>query len=196
MKMRSSRKAFLNRYFAEIRECLDKMEPHLEKQLNQILEMFLEARRNKKTIFIMGNGGSGSTASHFACDLMKGTMVSGATRFRAIALTDNIPQILAWANDTGYENIFVEQLRNLMEKGDIVLGISVSGESPNVIKALEYANKHGATTIAWTGFGGGKLVDIAKMTIIVPSKSMQCCEDIHLILEHLLTSMIREESLR
>lgn len=194
--MRSFRKAFLDRYLTEIRECLNKMEPDLEKQLSQMVEMFLEARRNKKTIFIMGNGGSGSTASHFACDLAKGTIASGLTRFRAIALTDNMPQILAWANDTSYENIFVEQLRNLMEEGDIVLGISVSGESLNVIKALEYANEHGAKTIAWTGFGGGKLKDIAKMTIIVPSKSMQCCEDIHLILEHLLTSMIREESLQ
>lgn len=194
--MRSFRKAFLNRYLTEIRECLNKMEPDLEKQLSHMVEMFLEARRNKKTIFIMGNGGSGSTASHFACDLAKGTIASGATRFRAIALTDNMPQILAWANDTSYENIFVEQLRNLMEEGDIVLGISVSGESLNVIKALEYANEHGAKTIAWTGFGGGKLKDIAEMTIIVPSKSMQCCEDIHLILEHLLTSMIREESLQ
>jgi len=193
--MRDFRKKFLNRYFAEIRKCLDKMEPHLEEQLDQMIELFLEARKNRKTVFIMGNGGSGATASHFACDLAKGTIVPDGIRFKVVALTDNMPQILAWANDTSYENVFVEQLKNLMEEGDMVVGISVSGESPNVVKALEYANEHGAKTIAWTGFGGGKLKGVAQKTIIVPSKSMQCCEDVHLILEHLLTSAIREQLL-
>ncbi len=187
------RREFSNLYFDEIRKCLNHLENNLRDQIDRLMEILLEARKNRKTIFIMGNGGSGSTASHFACDLAKNTIAPDNLRFKVIALTDNVPQILAWANDTEYQNIFIEQLKNLLEKGDVVIGISVSGNSKNVIKALEYANENGAITIGLTGFDGGKIKNIAKETIIVPSYNMQCCEDIHLMLQHIITSTIREE---
>jgi len=191
--MKESRKRIFSRYLNEIRRCINEIENNFETQIDRMLEILLEARKNGKTIFIMGNGGSGSTASHFVCDLAKNTISRGNLRFKVVALTDNTPQILAWANDAGYENIFIEQLKNLMGEGDIVIGISCSGRSRNVLKALKYANEKGGITIGLTGFDGGEIKEIAKETIIVPSNSMQCCEDIHLMLEHVLTSMLREE---
>jgi len=187
------RREFLSSYCNEIRECLEQLEHNLQDRICTLVEILLEARRSRKTVFVMGNGGSGSTASHFACDLAKNTISRDSLRFKVIALTDNVPQILAWANDTEYENIFIEQLKNLLEEGDIVIGISGSGNSKNVLKALDYANENGAITIGLTGFDGGKVKNVAKETIVVPSYNMQCCEDIHLMLEHLMTSMIREE---
>jgi len=192
-KTRRSRRKFLSLYIGEIRRCIDRLENNFSDQIDRLVEILLEARENRWTIFVMGNGGSGSTASHFACDLAKNTIAHDNLRFKVIALTDNVPQILAWANDTEYENIFVEQLKNLLEEDDIVIGISGSGRSKNVIKALEYANENGAFTIGLTGFDGGEIKRIAKENIIVPSNSMPCCEDVHLMLEHLITSMIREE---
>ena len=113
-------------------------------------------------------------------------------RFKVIALTDNVPLLTAWANDTGYENIFVEQLKNLLEEGDVVIAISASGNSKNVLKAVDYASNKAATTIGLTGFEGGKLKDIAQECLIVPSNSMERVEDVHLILGHLLCCYLRE----
>lgn len=186
---------FSKDYLREIKQILDLMEENLINELDKLATIFINARDNKNTIFIMGNGGSASTASHFAGDLSKGTIVEGQSRFKAIALTDNIPNILAWANDSSYEDIFVEQLKNLMEPGDIVIGISGSGNSMNVIKAIDYANKKGGITIGLSGYDGGKLIKYAKENIHVPSFYIQRVEDVHLIIEHLLTSLIREEEL-
>lgn len=186
---------FSKDYLREIKQILDLMEENLIKEMDKLATIFIKARDNKKTIFIMGNGGSASTASHFAGDLSKGTIVEGKSRFKAIALTDNIPNMLAWANDSSFGDIFVEQLKNLMEPGDIVIGISGSGNSMNVIKAIDYANKNGGITIGFSGYDGGKLIRYAKENIHVPSSFMQRVEDIHLIIEHLLTSLIREEEL-
>jgi len=193
--MKETRKNFLKQYISEIKKCIEQIENDLGDRLDRLLEILLEARKNQKTVFIMGNGGSGSTASHFACELAKNTIVPGDIRSKVIALTDNVPQILAWANDTDYENIFVEQLKNLMDEGDVVIGISVSGRSRNVLKALRYANENGAVTIGLTGFDGGELKKIAKEVIIVQSNNMQCCEDIHLMIQHILTSMLKQECL-
>lgn len=188
-----SRKKFTQEYLLEIKKILDLIESDLIEKIDVIATIFFKAREMGKTIFIMGNGGSASTASHFVGDLSKGTIVEGFPRFKVIALTDNIPNMLAWANDNGYENIFVEQLKNLMETGDIVIGISGSGNSPNVIKAIEYANKNGGITIGLSGYSGGELLKCAHENIHVPSCYMQRVEDIHLLIEHLLTSLIREE---
>lgn len=144
----------------------------------------------------MGNGGSAATASHFACDLAKGTIKDNPyikKRFKVIALTDNIPLITAWSNDTDYSQVFIEQLRNLLNKDDVVIAISASGSSENVLKAVEYANQRGALTIGLTGFDGGKLKDIANKCLKVSSDSMERIEDVHLILEHLLCLWLREE---
>ena len=141
----------------------------------------------------MGNGGSAATASHFVGDLSKGTIVADFPRFKAIALTDNVPNMLAWGNDSSYEDIFVEQLKNLMEPEDVVVGISGSGNSRNVIKAIDYANEKGAITIGLLGYDGGKLIEIVQESLHVPSFNMQQVEDIHALISHLLTSMIREE---
>lgn len=191
--MKEFRKKFSKEYLEEIRKTLDLMGEDLTDKVDKLASILIKARENKNMIFIMGNGGSALTASHFVSDLSKGTIVEGFPRFKAVALTDNIPNMLAWANDVGYEEIFIEQLKNLMEPGDIVIGISGSGNSLNVIKAIEYANKNGGITIGLSGYDGGKLLKCAQENIHVPSSYMQRVEDIHLLIEHLLTSLIREE---
>ena len=184
---------FTKKYLQELEKTLDAMEDDLVKKMDLLATILLNARNNKKTIFIMGNGGSASTASHFASDLAKGTIVPGFPRFKVVALTDNIPTMLAWANDASYNDMFIEQLKNLMEPGEVVIGISGSGNSMNIIKAIEYANTNNGITIGISGYDGGKLLKCAQENIHVPSMYMQRVEDIHLILEHLLTSLIREE---
>jgi len=191
--MKEFRKNFIQEYLEDIKRILGSVEEDLINRMDKLASILIKARENRNTIFIMGNGGSASTASHFVGDLSKGTIVDGFPRFKAVALTDNIPNMLAWANDEGYEQIFVEQLKNLMEPGDVVIGISVSGNSMNVIKAIEYANRNGGFTIGLSGGDGGKLAKCAQENIHVPSSYMQKVEDIHLLIEHILTSLIREE---
>jgi len=191
--MKNFRELFIKEYLQEIHSILNDMEQDLVKKIDEIATILILARNERKTIFIMGNGGSASTASHFVSDLSKGTIVPGFLRFKAIALTDNIPTMLAWANDESYDDIFVEQLKNLMEPGDVIIGISGSGNSANVVKAIKYANNNGGKTIGISGYDGGALLQCAKTNIHSPSNYMQRVEDIHLLLEHLLTSLIREE---
>ena len=186
-------KSFAKNYLAEIKKTLNLIEGDLLSKIERITVLLEEAKNKKNRIFIMGNGGSGSTASHFAEDLSKGTVVGDSLRFKAISLTDSIPTILAWANDTSYDDIFVEQLKNLMEPGDVVIGISGSGNSKNVIKAIEYANQKGGITIGFSGYDGGKLIKCAQINIHVPSFSMQRVEDIHMLVAHLLMSLLLEE---
>ncbi len=191
--MDTFRKQFTKDYLQELQKTLNVMEPDFLEKIEEFASILLDARAQRRTIFILGNGGSASTASHFASDLSKGTIVRDFPRFKVMALTDNVPTMLAWGNDASYDDIFVEQLKNLMEPGDIVIGISGSGNSPNVIKALDYANSHQAVTIGLSGYDGGKLLKTARHNLHVPSFYMQRVEDIHLIIEHLLTSLIREE---
>jgi len=191
--MKEFRKKFIQEYLEDIKRILGSVEEDLINRIDKLTSILIKARENRNTIFIMGNGGSASTASHFVGDLSKGTIVGDFPRFKAVALTDNIPNMLAWANDGGYEQIFVEQLKNLMEPSDVVIGISVSGNSMNIIKAIEYANNNGGLTIGLSGGDGGKLAKFAQENIHVPSSYMQKVEDIHLLIEHLLTSLIREE---
>jgi len=191
------RSEFVTEYISRIKSILDAMsQSDLINKINSIVEILLKAREQNKTVYIMGNGGSASTASHFVGDLSKGTIVEGFRRFKAVALTDNIPNMLAWGNDSCYEDIFVEQLKNFLTAGDVVIGISGSGNSENVLRAIKYANDNGAITIGWSGFNGGKLKDLAQIALVVPSKYMQRIEDIHLLLEHLITSLIREEQMK
>lgn len=150
-----------------------------------------EAWRAGKTIFIAGNGGSASTASHFANDLNKGANVSDQPRFRAIALSDNVPLITAWANDTSYDRIFLEQMANFLRPGDVFMAISGSGNSPNIIAAVQWAREAGATTIGLTGGTGGRLRALVDHCVIVPSTRMEQIEDVHLIIAHALCTALR-----
>ncbi|MBT9164878.1 MAG: Phosphoheptose isomerase 1 [candidate division WS2 bacterium] len=141
-------------------------------------------------VFTMGNGGSGPTASHFTCDMNKSVCCGLQKRFRVICLNDNIPIMLAYANDSSYEDIFIEQLKNFLKPRDVVIGFSGSGNSKNVIKAINYANEIGATTMGFTGFDGGQLTKIAKISVVVPVNDMQKVEDIHLILTHMIMQIL------
>lgn len=185
---------FTARYLAEARTALD--EPMIQAAVARIVPEFLRARREGRMIFFLGNGGSASTASHFVVDIAKGTMghhPHGGRRFRCLALNDNVPTITAWANDFDYHEGFVEQLRTLGEKGDVLVAISGSGNSPNVLKAVEYARANGMFTVGLTGIGGGKLKSMVDVAVVVPSDSMQHTEDVHLSLCHLLTAYLRDE---
>ncbi|MGH2522501.1 MAG: D-sedoheptulose-7-phosphate isomerase [Anaerolineales bacterium] len=152
----------------------------------------LEAWRARKQVFLLGNGGSAATASHMMNDLNKFTRVAGKRRFRAIALTDNVPWLTAVGNDQSYDDIFVEPLMGLMEPGDTILAISASGNSPNVVKAAEYAKAHGATLIGFCGAPGGKLAQLADVKVIIPSDRIGHQEDGHMILDHVLSLALRE----
>ena len=155
-------------------------------KVDQAIEWFKEARDAGKHIFVCGNGGSASTASHFACDIVKGASYNRSQRFRIIALTDQMATLTAYANDVSYDCVFVEQLRNFAHSGDVVMGISGSGNSPNVIRALEYANSIGCKTIALTGRDGGKLGPLAQLNIQVAAPHMGRIEDAHMIVCHMI----------
>jgi D-sedoheptulose 7-phosphate isomerase len=142
-------------------------------------------------VFLFGNGGSAALASHFACDLGKGTVFNGGKRFRVLALTDNVPVMTAWANDSCYEDIFSEQLTNFIEPGDIAFAISGSGNSPNVLRGLEVAREAGAFSIGLTGFQGGKMKILCNQCIVIPSDNMQIIEDLHLSVAHAIFSVLR-----
>ena len=177
-------------YFTQLQDTVSRLPSD---QIDQVISVLLEGVQRGSKVFIFGNGGNASTASHFACDLAKNTIVSGAPRFRVIALNDNIPLMTAWANDTAYDNIFSAQLSSLVEAGDIVIGISCSGNSGNVLNAMAVARQNGATTIAFTGDRGGHLKEIVDYCILAPSPSIEQQEDVHLILEHCICAAIREE---
>ncbi len=169
-------------YFDELRRVVAGL-PH--DSINQIATELLRANELGRMVYLFGNGGSASLASHFACDLGKGTAYSnGGKRFRVLALTDNIPAMTAWANDSGYEDIFAEQLRNFVQPQDIAFAISGSGNSKNVLNALRLAREAGATTIGVTGFEGGAMKSLCDICVVVPSENMQIIEDLHLSMAH------------
>ena len=161
-------------------------------KINEIYNHLLDARNSKNNIFLMGNGGSASTASHFTADLLKTSIIEKENRFSAYSLTDNIPVILAWANDDGYENIFLGQLKNSLKKGDTIIGFSGSGNSKNVIKAFEFANEIDSITISFTGGNGGELAKISKYNLNIDDNDMLTIETGHLLICHLLTTLIRK----
>ena len=179
----------INRYLDELTSLIDRL-PLFPVQ--DVISILAHARFNNKQVFILGNGGSAATASHFACDLGKGTLMAGLPRFRVIALTDNMSLFSALANDFGYDQVFCEQLKSLVQPGDVVIGISGSGSSPNVLNAIKAARDAGATTIGMVGFDGGELKDLADVYIHVPSDNMEQVEDMHLMLEHLICTSLRE----
>jgi D-sedoheptulose 7-phosphate isomerase len=150
------------------------------------IDVLAAARDANRHIFVCGNGGSASTASHFVCDMVKGASYNRHARFRIMALTDSLPTITAYSNDVGYDCIFAEQLKNFAEPKDVLIAISGSGNSPNVLCAMEYANSIGCETIALTGRDGGKLGPLAKLQIRVAEPHMGRIEDGHMIVCHIL----------
>ncbi len=185
---------FVDNYFSELKKIFDKMN---SKNIEEITDVIYKAYENQRNIFILGNGGSASTASHFACDLGKGTLSrvydKNEKRFRVISLTDNAATISAYANDLSFDDIFVQQLRNLVHRGDIVIAITGSGNSKNVLKAMEYAKDAGAVTVGMLGFDGGKVKQFLDKYVIVPSNHYGRVEDLHIILEHLITDYLRNK---
>ena len=168
----------------------------LKKSKEIIQKIYLEiknAQINNNKIFIMGNGGSASTSTHFVSDLLKTSLTKEAKKIKAISLTDNIPVLMAWANDTSFENIFSNQLENFLEKGDLVIGISGSGNSENVINAIEVANSKEAKTICLLGKDGGKLAKVSQSNLIIPNNDMLTIETMHLLICHLLTALLGSE---
>lgn len=157
----------------------------------RVAEILFDCYRRGSTVFLLGNGGSAATASHFACDLAKGTLAEDVPAFRVVPLTDNMPLVTAWANDTSYERVFAEQLAALVRAGDVVVLISASGNSPNVLAAVRVARDCGAVSIAWTGATGGKLAGRCDLAIRVPSPSIEQVEDAHLMLAHSLCVALR-----
>lgn len=179
----------INQYFTELEQMVQAISlPHLQ----QVLQLLEEAYYNGRRIFIMGNGGSAATASHFALDLAKNTIMPNAPRVKAISLTDHVPLITAWSNDTAYEHIFAEQLANLIEPGDIAIGISASGNSPNVINALALAKRSRAYTIGLLGARGGKIKAMVDAYVLAPGQNIEQEEDAHMILAHIITRHMRE----
>lgn len=179
----------IHEYLDQTRNSLDRI-PVAD--IERVIEEVLRANERGSQVFILGNGGSASASSHFACDLGKGTIIPGRPRFRVIALSDNIALITAWANDFDYTDIFAEQLTNLIRPQDLVIGISGSGKSPNVVKALRCAREMGGITVAFTGFDGGLVKDIVDIPVIAPGNFMGQIEDMHLILVHMVCTLVRE----
>lgn len=177
----------ISEYFSRVKETIDKLS---EVDLSEIMNVLNKARDEKRHIFICGNGGSASTASHFCCDFNKGISSNQKSKFRFLCLSDNIPSMMAYANDFSYEEIFVGPLRNLFNKGDLVIGISGSGNSSNVIKALQYANDNEGISIGITGYDGGVIKKICKYNVHVPVMDMQISEDIHMMFDHCMMSIL------
>lgn len=169
-------------YFEELQRVVVAL-PH--GTINQIADELVKANESGRMVYLFGNGGSASLASHFACDLGKGiAYCNGGKRFRVLALTDNLPTITAWANDSSYEDIFSEQLRNFVQPQDVAFAISGSGNSKNVLNALQVARGVGALTIGISGFQGGKMKSLCDICVVVPSDNMQIIEDLHLSMAH------------
>jgi D-sedoheptulose 7-phosphate isomerase len=180
---------FLEDYQSELRGALNTVDPQ---DVRRAIEMLGEARARGRSIFVCGNGGSASTASHFVCDMVKGASFGRETRFRIMAFTDSMPTITAYSNDVGYECVFTEQLKNFAQTGDVFMAISGSGNSPNVVRAMEHANSVGCQTIALTGRDGGKLGPLANLQIRVSTPHMGRIEDVHMIVCHMICCYFQE----
>ncbi len=175
-----------------LREVVQMIEALPREDIARVAQAVMQAREQQAQVFLLGNGGSASTASHMACDLAKTSNVEGANRIRAISLTDNAALLTAWANDVSYEEVFAEQLTNLVQPGDLVIAISGSGNSPNVLRAVSVAKGAGATTVGFTGQPGGKLKGMVDIAVVVPSGRIEQAEDAHLILDHAISVALRE----
>ncbi len=185
---------FAKDYLNGLKDVLDRL---ALKPIDEIIRAIEHARDEGRQIFIIGNGGSAATASHMMNDLCKGTLGHKGDapwpRLRVIALTDNVSLMTAWANDTDFNHIFSEPLKNLAQRGDVLVAISASGNSPNIIAAVEAAKQIGVTVLGLAGFTGGKLSQMADVSLVVPSDGYGPVEDVHMILDHIITSYLYEK---
>lgn len=177
-------------YFQTFSEVLRNLPHH---RIDEITEVLWQAYEQNQTLFVFGNGGSAALASHSACDFGKGTIINGNRRFRVMSLTDNVALLTAWANDHHYSEIFAEQLRPFIQQNDVAFAISGSGNSENVLKALQVAREAGARTIGLTGFQGGKMKFLCDVCVIVPSDRMQLIEDYHVAVTHAVFISLRHK---
>jgi D-sedoheptulose 7-phosphate isomerase len=182
-------KEFINQYFAQLKQAIDAID---QDELMNMARVLREAADRKAAIYICGNGGSAAMASHFACDLGKGASHGFERRYHCFALSDNIATMMAIANDLSYEDIFVEQLKSCFRPGDVVVGLSGSGNSKNILKAVEYANQNDGVSIGMTGYVKGKLKHLAQHNVNLNIDHMQIAEDLHLILNHILVNLLTE----
>ncbi|MBM83273.1 MAG: phosphoheptose isomerase [Planctomycetaceae bacterium] len=182
--------AFVENYLADLGGLLSKLD---SAKIAETIDRMREVRDNGKMIYICGNGGSASIASQLVVDIVKGASLRKKTRFKMIGLTDSIATITAYANDEGYETVFVEQLKNYAQEGDLLIAISGSGNSPNVIQAVEYANQVGCTTVGLTTGEGGRLAEVSNLPLLVPSSHMGRLEDCFFIMTHVLCYYFMEE---
>ncbi len=180
--------SFIKMYTDQLNQVLNNLPADKFLEINAALN---EARENGRQIFTVGNGGSAAAASHMVCDFGKNTREDGKNRIRAICLSDNIPSIMAYANDEGYDVIFSEQLLALGKAGDILIAISGSGNSANILKVIETAREMQIKVIGLTGFQGGKMKALTDICLVVPSDSMEMIEDVHLIINHILAGLLR-----
>ncbi|MEI6290698.1 MAG: SIS domain-containing protein [Chloroflexota bacterium] len=180
--------SFIKMYTDQLNQVLNNLPADKFLEINAALN---EARENGRQIFSVGNGGSAAAASHMVCDFGKNTREDGKNRIRAICLSDNIPSIMAYANDEGYDVIFSEQLLALGKAGDILIAISGSGNSANILKVIETAREMQIKVIGLTGFQGGKMKALTDICLVVPSDSMEMIEDVHLIINHILAGLLR-----
>ncbi len=178
----------IREYFVTVQTLLDTV-PF--EAVEPVVNALMRANLAGKTVYIFGNGGSAATATHFGCDLAKRTIIEGQPRFRVIALTDNNALMTALSNDISYDEVFAEQLRPLVRSGDVVIGISGSGNSRNVLNAIAVANAAGATTVGFCGFDGGKLKTMVDLPVHIDHNDMAMVEDVHLMLEHAICEKLR-----
>ncbi|WP_205314844.1 D-sedoheptulose-7-phosphate isomerase [Nonomuraea lactucae] len=160
--------------------------------LARVASIIEAAYRSRGTLYVCGNGGSAATASHFAVDMAKNTRVSGVPPVRVVSLVDHVPALTAWANDIGYEKVFSGQIEGLAVPGDVIIGISTSGNSPNVLHALAYGRDHGMTTVGLLGPVGGHARDLCDAWVAAPAESIEEQEDLHMTMTHVLTRHMRE----
>lgn len=177
----------ISAYFEKEKAVLDSIS---KDDLNTLMNLLMDAREKGKNIFIMGNGGSAATASHYVCDFNKGISLGKDKMFKFICLNDNVPTMMAYANDLSYADVFVGPLKNFMQEGDIVIGISGSGNSENVIRALRYANENGGLSVGITGYSGGIVKELGKYNVHVPVDDMQITEDLHMVLDHCMMKIL------
>lgn len=177
-------KEFLEHYRKDLFSVIESIDPV---EFQKVVDLLAQAYRADKQVFIMGNGGSAGTANHFVCDFGKNAVQDPAKRrFRILSLSDNVEKITAFGNDVDFSEIFRQQLINLLNPGDLVIAISASGNSPDLVKACEYAGERGARQVALAGFDGGKIKDFADAKLIVPLTSYEQIEDVHMVLCHMI----------
>lgn len=182
--------ADVNDYLVRLADTVEKID---KDSIRKVIDVLLETREKGGRIFIFGNGGSAATASHYVCDFNKGVSIDLDKKFDFVCLSDNTATMMAIANDIGYDFVFSKQLEGRLKKGDVIIAISGSGNSKNVIKAVEYAKENGNKIISLTGYNGGKLLQLADYSIHANINDMQIAEDVHMIMCHLMASTIAKE---